>query len=34
MARFLLNDLRGTVEHFDQLDQPMPRLSKTSTFHH
>ena len=34
MARFLLNDLKATVEHFELLDHPMPRLKTTSTFHH
>jgi glutamate decarboxylase len=34
MARFLLDDLKATSEHFDLLDRPMPRLKQTSTFHH
>jgi glutamate decarboxylase len=34
MGRFLLRDLRRTVELFDKLDAPLPRLEDTSTFHH
>jgi glutamate decarboxylase len=34
MGRFLLRDIQHTVENFDKLDRPMPRVEDTSTFHH
>ena len=34
MGRFLLRDIRETIERFDRLESPLPRVSDTSAFHH
>jgi glutamate decarboxylase len=34
MGRFLIRDLQRSVEFFDGLDGPMPRMESTETFHH